>query len=86
MGQSLKMTVIAEGVETEGQRNILKALGCDVVQGFLVAPAMSAEKFERWLLDHAVEQASTMLRRFSRSLSQPHAAPPISAAPARLPA
>ena len=77
VGQSLKMTVIAEGVETEGQRNILKALGCDVVQGFLVAPAMSAEKFERWLLDHAVEQASTMLRRFSRSLSQPHAAPSL---------
>ena len=37
-GQALKMTVVAEGVETEGQRDVLKALGCDVVQGYLLPP------------------------------------------------
>ena len=69
-GQALKMTVVAEGVETEGQRNVLKALGCDVVQGYLFAPALAPEAFERWLLNHSVEQAGTMLRRLSQSLSQ----------------
>ena len=33
VGQSLKMAVVAEGVETEGQRKLLAGLGCDVVQG-----------------------------------------------------
>jgi diguanylate cyclase (GGDEF)-like protein/PAS domain S-box-containing protein len=74
-GQALKMTVVAEGVETEGQRDVLKALGCDVVQGYLFAPALAPEAFERWLLNHSVEQAGTMLRRLSQSLSQPREAP-----------
>jgi diguanylate cyclase (GGDEF)-like protein/PAS domain S-box-containing protein len=70
VGQSLKMTVVAEGVETEGQRSVLKTLGCDVLQGYLFAPALAPEAFERWLLNHSVAQASTMLRRLSQSLSQ----------------
>ena len=44
VGQSLKMTVVAEGVETEGQRKLLAELGCDVVQGYLCAPALSPER------------------------------------------
>jgi diguanylate cyclase (GGDEF)-like protein/PAS domain S-box-containing protein len=70
VGQSLKLTVVAEGVETEGQRNLLTELGCDVVQGFLYAPALSPNAFGRWLLDHSAARASTMLRRIGRSLSQ----------------
>jgi diguanylate cyclase (GGDEF)-like protein/PAS domain S-box-containing protein len=62
VGQSLKMAVVAEGVETEGQRKLLAELGCDVVQGYLCAPAMSPEAFERWLLDHVTAQAGAMLR------------------------
>ena len=79
-GQALKMTVVAEGVETEGQREVLKALGCDVVQGYLFAPALPPEAFERWLLTYSVEQASAMLRRLSQSLSQPRETSPPSTA------
>ena len=32
----MHLPVVAEGVETEGQREILKALGCRVMQGFLL--------------------------------------------------
>ena len=71
IGQSLKMAVVAEGVETEGQRRLLADLGCDVVQGYLCAPAMSPEAFERWLLDHVAEQARVMLRSVDEARSQP---------------
>ena len=75
VGQSLQLTVVAEGVETDGQRKLLTELGCDVVQGFLYAPALSPPAFGRWLLDHSAERASVMLRSIGRSLSQPPAEP-----------
>jgi diguanylate cyclase (GGDEF)-like protein/PAS domain S-box-containing protein len=78
VGQSLQLTVVAEGVETDGQRNLLAELGCDVVQGFLYAPALSPLAFGRWLLDHSAKRASEMLRRVSRSLSEPPE-PPVAA-------
>jgi EAL domain-containing protein (putative c-di-GMP-specific phosphodiesterase class I) len=34
LGQSLNVTITAEGVETEGQAAMLKKWGCDQVQGF----------------------------------------------------
>jgi len=74
VGQSLQLAVVAEGVETEGQRNLLTELGCDVVQGFLYAPALSPNAFGRWVLDHSAKRASAMLRRIGQSLSQPPAA------------
>ncbi|UVO38725.1 EAL domain-containing protein [Bradyrhizobium arachidis] len=63
VGQGLGMTVVAEGVETEGQRKMLAELGCDVVQGFLYAPALAPVAFERWLIEHCAEQARAMLGR-----------------------
>jgi EAL domain-containing protein (putative c-di-GMP-specific phosphodiesterase class I) len=45
MSHALGKTVVAEGVETAGQLEILKALGCDEVQGFHFAPAMPANEF-----------------------------------------
>jgi len=70
VGQSLQLTVVAEGVETDGQKNLLTELGCDVVQGFLYAPALSPPAFGRWLLDHSARRASAMLRHIGRSLAQ----------------
>ncbi|MBR0963252.1 EAL domain-containing protein [Bradyrhizobium diazoefficiens] len=63
VGQGLGMTVVAEGVETEGQRKVLAELGCDVVQGFLYAPALPPIAFEHWLIEHCAEQARAMLAR-----------------------
>lgn len=39
--QSLKMKVIAEGVETAAQRDYLRECGCDVVQGYIYSPPVS---------------------------------------------
>jgi diguanylate cyclase (GGDEF)-like protein len=49
LGHSLGLKVIAEGVETEGQLERLRQLGCDEVQGFLVSPPISAEALEDWI-------------------------------------
>ncbi len=70
VGQSLQLTVVAEGVETNGQRDLLAEVGCDVVQGFLYAPAMPPSAFAHWLLDHSANRASAMLGSVCRSLAK----------------
>jgi len=49
MGESLGLSVLAEGVETDAQRRRLQALGCQLAQGFLFARPMAAAEFEHWL-------------------------------------
>jgi diguanylate cyclase (GGDEF)-like protein len=44
LARQLELTVIAEGVETRPQLNILLSLGCDQYQGFLRSPAVSPEE------------------------------------------
>jgi diguanylate cyclase (GGDEF)-like protein len=45
MGQSLNLTVIGEGVETQDQADMLRDWGCHECQGFLYAPALPADQF-----------------------------------------
>jgi EAL domain-containing protein (putative c-di-GMP-specific phosphodiesterase class I) len=49
MASALGMKVIAEGVETEGQRQFLLNSGCHEFQGFLYAPALDSLSFEKRL-------------------------------------
>jgi EAL domain-containing protein (putative c-di-GMP-specific phosphodiesterase class I) len=49
MAHKLGLKVIAEGVETEQQRDLLKTAGCDYAQGFLFSPAIPGEELERLL-------------------------------------
>jgi len=51
MARSLRLKVVAEGVETEAQRAFLTAHGCDEMQGFLYARPLPAPDFERLLLE-----------------------------------
>ena len=46
MARALKMTVVAEGVETEAQRDFLHALECEAFQGFLCSPGLPAKDLE----------------------------------------
>jgi diguanylate cyclase (GGDEF)-like protein/PAS domain S-box-containing protein len=48
IGQSLSLTVVAEGVETVEQQGFLEGLSCNLVQGFLVSPALAPADFEAW--------------------------------------
>ncbi|MOA66416.1 Oxygen sensor protein DosP [compost metagenome] len=51
MGQGLDLQVVAEGVESAGQLELLRALGCDAVQGYLcgrpVPAAQAASRLAR---------------------------------------
>ena len=48
---SVFIRVVAEGIETEGERGIMRALGCSVGQGYLFAAPMDASDFNRFLGD-----------------------------------
>jgi diguanylate cyclase (GGDEF)-like protein/PAS domain S-box-containing protein len=49
MAHTLKLTVVAEGVETQGQVAFLKEHGCDYGQGYLFGPPAPAEECKRFL-------------------------------------
>lgn len=49
LGQGLGLTVTAEGVETEAEQAVVRACGCDLVQGYLLARPMDLPDFEAWL-------------------------------------
>jgi diguanylate cyclase (GGDEF)-like protein/PAS domain S-box-containing protein len=49
MAHSLKLKVVAEGIETEGQRLFLDDEGCDRAQGYYYARPAPAEEFRVWL-------------------------------------
>jgi diguanylate cyclase (GGDEF)-like protein/PAS domain S-box-containing protein len=49
LGRNLDMSVVAEGVETQAQLELLRGLGCDMGQGFLFSNAVDAESAEAWL-------------------------------------
>jgi diguanylate cyclase (GGDEF)-like protein/PAS domain S-box-containing protein len=50
MAHSLKLKVIAEGVETADQMNYLKSSGCDLMQGYLFSRPIPVEEFEKMLV------------------------------------
>jgi diguanylate cyclase (GGDEF)-like protein/PAS domain S-box-containing protein len=49
MSHKLGFKVIAEGVETEGQKRILEEMGCDYAQGYLFSRPVPAEAFDALL-------------------------------------
>jgi diguanylate cyclase (GGDEF)-like protein len=68
LAHALGLKVVAEGVETEQQRDILLGLRCDELQGYLFAKPMPAKMLTLWAMDdddaHDIE--------FRHSLFQDH--------------
>jgi diguanylate cyclase (GGDEF)-like protein len=53
VGRALSLTVIAEGVEHESQLNVLRGMGCELAQGFLLGEPSTAEQLLRSLAPSA---------------------------------
>jgi len=53
LAHSLRMQVVAEGVETQSQLQKLRDMSCDQVQGFLLGKPMGAEDFAAFVLEQA---------------------------------
>jgi predicted signal transduction protein with EAL and GGDEF domain len=49
MAHALRLEVVAEGVESSDQADILVAQGCDSLQGYLFSRPMQADAFREWL-------------------------------------
>jgi len=48
LSHNFSLQVVAEGVENEQTFNELKAMGCDVAQGYLFSPALAYGEFIDW--------------------------------------
>lgn len=56
LGKAMNLTILAEGVENNSQKDILETLGCDIVQGFLYSKPQPAAIIERQFLIPALEK------------------------------
>ena len=51
LARGLGLTTTAEGIETMAQLRAIRELGCDLAQGYLVAPPLAAEALKSWKKD-----------------------------------
>jgi len=63
MARRLGIQVIAEGVETESQRDILQGIGCHWLQGYFFARPMPVSEFEQFIHDNPIMNEGKALSR-----------------------
>ncbi|MBL1142489.1 MAG: EAL domain-containing protein [Proteobacteria bacterium] len=56
MSHHLGLEVVAEGVETELQKQLLTEMGCDIIQGYYFCKPLDEKHFKQFLLQRATEQ------------------------------
>jgi EAL domain-containing protein (putative c-di-GMP-specific phosphodiesterase class I) len=61
LAHALEMSVVAEGVEDAAQLEVLRELGCDTIQGFLIARPLHFDELVVWLRAHAADQQAKVL-------------------------
>ena len=83
MSHKLGLKVIAEGIETATQRDLLLAAGCDYGQGYFYAKPMPASEFELLLLNAEMEQTA---KGFTAFRAPPQGAITPASSPAHPPA
>jgi diguanylate cyclase (GGDEF)-like protein len=68
------MTTTAEGVETQQQKDLLRALGCSEMQGYLFSPARPAAEIRQLLFSHREEATTIALPRERKRRQIPNSA------------
>jgi EAL domain-containing protein (putative c-di-GMP-specific phosphodiesterase class I) len=61
MARSMQMSVVAEGVETEAQAQLLRELDCDEMQGYLLSRPLSPTDLAAWLHKRLRAEESTKM-------------------------
>jgi len=67
VARAIGLKVVAEGVETERQRELLLELGCDEFQGYLFARPMSARELLTWAVDDQAAHSAFRASLFSET-------------------
>lgn len=62
LAEAFEVPTIAEGVETSEQVFTLKAMGCDIIQGYYFSRPLPTSEFERFLLDNRSGASDVFLR------------------------
>ena len=62
LAESFEVPTIAEGVETAEQVFTLKAMGCDIIQGYYFSRPLPAPEFERFLLNNRPGSSDVFLK------------------------
>ena len=62
MAEALKLRVVTEGVETEEQLDILRTLGCDEAQGYLLGRPESAEMALQRVMGYSADSTTNIIR------------------------
>jgi len=70
LAHSLRLKVVAEGVETSEQLNVLRSLGCDQYQGFWFSPAVPATQFAALLRESQQKTGPAPDSRLDRTYSK----------------
>ncbi len=87
LAETFGLRTVAEGVETESQRALLRALGCVTAQGYLFAPALDPDELEAMLGGPArgvgrarlrsVDPAASAVEESAPAHAEPSAAPEV---------
>jgi EAL domain-containing protein (putative c-di-GMP-specific phosphodiesterase class I) len=71
LGHALNLKVVAEGVEGASSWEMLRRLGCDLIQGYFVSKPLPAREFTAWVVTRAIDRGSilrpTNIRPVARS-------------------
>ena len=58
VAETLGMNTVAEGIETHGQADLMRALGCGKGQGYLFSPPLDRDALAQWIRDSEREPAA----------------------------
>jgi diguanylate cyclase (GGDEF)-like protein len=70
LARAMDLKVVAEGVETEAERNVAAAVGCAYGQGYLFARPMAEAAIDGWLAEQADAARSPRSMRGRQTVSQ----------------
>jgi EAL domain-containing protein (putative c-di-GMP-specific phosphodiesterase class I) len=71
LGHALNLKVVAEGVESASSWEMLRRLGCDLIQGYFVSKPLPAREFTAWIAARTIDRGAivhpTNIRPVARS-------------------